>query len=136
MKLKETLNQHKFMMTTVIIGLVAFALFLGINTPTEPQTDPENIIILGTFDKSVSIGDRIYMQGTIINFPTDEKYNFELIKPSGEVALWGYKSTTTNPTGTVPFNFHVTEFGEHTFTMSLLSNRTLIASETFTLTEK
>ena len=134
MKLKETLKQYKTVIVTVVVGLIVFTIFHSMTT--QPQTDPENIIIMGTFDKNVSIGDRIYIQGTVINFPTDEKYNFELIKPSGDVLYWGYKSTTTNPTGVVPFNFYVTEFGEHTFTMVKTGDGSFVASEKFILVDK
>ena len=138
MKVKNIPTKYKgiaIIGVAVLVGTILLSS-IPIAPPAEPQTDPENIIILGTFDKNVSIGERVYMQGTIINFPADEKYNFELSKPSGEITSWGYKSTTTNPTGIIPFNFYVAEFGEHTFKMTSLTDGTHIASETFTLTEK
>ena len=138
MKTKITKKHMKGIVIISIAVLMGAAILYGTQliSPTEPPTDPNDLIILGTFNKNVAIGDKIYMQGTQINFPNDEMYSFSLIAPSGAVSSWGYKSTATNPSGIVPFNFYVSEFGEHTFTMVKTGDGSFVASEKFILVDK
>ena len=90
MKLKPMLKKYKGITVIGIAVLIGIAILTGtqILQDPEPPTDPNDLIVLVTFDKNVAIGDRIYMQSTQINFPNDEMYSFSLIAPSGAVSSW------------------------------------------------